>query len=229
MHPSTSTSSTSKRRRFAQPTTINNYFFPSTHHPSAPAGAISPSGLLSPSLPADVQASLLQVGMRVRKSIPEGYKNQAPTKTPITRSTTQHPSPAKPTSSELTPFCGINKVGGYQYQLHADDDFYDDSCFPSSQESTAESMAPPASPQPTKKRGWSVGSDDLAEPSNVFRQSMSPPLRPIAQPKTRVRRSPRSNAWGGCEHDVMEWDDFEEAQFLQPLEKWGPGTCVPFG
>ncbi|MCJ1379560.1 hypothetical protein MMC17_002661 [Xylographa soralifera] len=226
MHPSTTT--TSKRRRFVPPTTINNYFFPSTHHSSASTDAISPSGLLSPSLPADVQASLLQVGMRVRKSIPEGYKTLAPAKsTTTTKTSPAEPTPTNPPSSELAPFCGINKVGGYGYQLHTDDDA--GSCFPSSQESSASSMAPPASPPSTKKRGWSVGSDDLVEHINVFRESMSPPLRPIAQPKTRVRRSPRSNAWGGCEHDVMEWDDFEEAQFLQPLEKWGPGTCVPFG
>ncbi|MCJ1320056.1 hypothetical protein MMC15_005393 [Xylographa vitiligo] len=221
------TTGTSKRRRFAQPTTINNYFFPSTHHPSAPTGAISPSGLLSPSLPADVQASLLQVGMRVRKSIPEGYKTHVGKKsTTTTKASPTQPAPINPSSSELTPFCGINKVGGYGYQLHVDSE---ESCFPSSQESSASSMGPPASPPTTKKRGWSVGSDDLAEHIKTFRESMSPPLRPIAQPKTRVRRSPRSNAWGGYEHDVMEWDDFEEAQFLQPLEKWGPGTCAPFG
>ncbi|MCJ1393647.1 hypothetical protein MMC18_006522 [Xylographa bjoerkii] len=222
MHPSTLT--TSKRRRFAQPATINDYFFPSTSQHSLASGAISPSGLLSPSLPADVQASLLQVGMRVRKSVPEGYKNQVSTK-PTTQASTPQLTITKSSSSELTPFCGINKVGGYQYQLHADDE----SCFLSSQESTASSMAPPASSPNTKKRGWSFGSDDLAEHINVFRGSMSPPLRPIAQPKTRIRRSPRSNAWGGFEYDVMEWDDFEEAQFLQPLEKLGPGTCVPFG
>ncbi|MCJ1285843.1 hypothetical protein MMC26_005185 [Xylographa opegraphella] len=226
-----STTATSKRRRFAQPTTINNYFFPSTHHPSAPTDAISPSGLLSPSLPADVQASLLQVGMRVRKSIPEGYKTIAPTNPTATKASPTQATPSKPTTSELTPFCGIHKVGGYGYQLHAADDDNDaESIFPSSQESSTSSMAPPASPPTTKKRGWSVGSDDLVENINAFRGSMSPPpLRPLAQPKTRVRRSPRSNAWGGCEHDVMEWDDFEEAHFLQPLEKWGPGTCVPFG
>jgi len=227
MHSSSST--TAKRRRFAPLATIDSYFFPSIYQDSAAADAVSPSGLLSPSLPADVQASLLQVGMRVRKSVPEGYKNQVPTKPTTTKSSTQQLSPAKSSTSELTPFCGINKVGGYQYQLHADDKVHLDSCFSSSQESTASSMAPLTSSPPTKKRGWSVGSDDLAEHTNIFRVSMSPPLRPIAQPKTKVRRSPRSNAWGGYDHDVMEWDDFEEAQFLQPLEKWGPGPCVPFG
>ena len=216
----TSASITSKRRRFAPPTTINDHFSPSTH--------LSPSGLLSPSLPAEVQASLFQVGMRIRKAVPAGYKTQAMSRTIKPKPSSQQPVSSKALASELTPFCGINRVGGYQYQLHAEETEHDASCFPSSQESSTSSMAPPPSP-PTKKRNHSASSDDLVEHINIFRSSMSPPLRPIAQPKTRIRRSPRSNAWGGFEYDVMEWDDFEEAQFLQPLEKLGPGTHVPFG
>ncbi|MCJ1288996.1 hypothetical protein MMC34_000528 [Xylographa carneopallida] len=145
--------------------------------------------------------------------------------------------PTHPSASELAPFCGIHKVGGYGYQLptnNDDDNNNEDevSCFPSSQESsTSSAMAPPASSPPTatKKRSWSVGSDDLLEHINTFhRESMSPPLRPLAQPKTRIRRSPPVGAWGGCGQDGMEWEDFEEAPFLQPEGKWD-GTGVLFG
>lgn len=68
---------------------------------------------------ASVQASLLSVGMRIRKAVPEGYKTRksqlftdstpvAPTAIPML------PAPTKP--AELMPFCGIHKVGGLGIQ-----------------------------------------------------------------------------------------------------------------
>ncbi|MCJ1247144.1 hypothetical protein MMC30_004355 [Trapelia coarctata] len=111
---------TSKRRRFISPLqqpSITNFLTPHgfTSISSSPAGspsAISPSGLLSPSIPHQVQASLLQVGMRTRKAVSEGYKNaqktlSAPTSafiydenpTPTTTSTTTMPPPLATTSN----------------------------------------------------------------------------------------------------------------------------------
>ncbi|MCJ1475564.1 hypothetical protein MMC13_004227 [Lambiella insularis] len=213
----------SKRRRF-QPS-MEHFFPPATpatyqHHTKAVA--ISPSGLLSPSLPAEVQASLLQVGMRIRKSVPEGYKTQDTSKANGIKlhSTSMAPSTTA-SAAHLTPYCGLHKVGNFHYQQHADEDeddgydFISDSAIVSSQESTA-AMAPPT----TKKRNWSATSEDMHHQINTFRASLSPPLRPIAQPKTRVRSPPTHNAWGGCSYDVMEWEDFEEAQFLKPVEEW---------
>jgi hypothetical protein len=96
------------------------------------------SGPLSPPLPGPVQANLLSVGMRVRKSVPEGYKtghksgvfslwadnnnNASPSPQSSPSGNPQQPAvsaPAGPPLSsarELLPFCGINKVGGLAVQ-----------------------------------------------------------------------------------------------------------------
>ncbi|KAL5330766.1 hypothetical protein ACEPPN_000287 [Leptodophora sp. 'Broadleaf-Isolate-01'] len=83
----------------------------------------------APSLPHSVQSNLLNVGMRVRKSVPEGYKTGSYSAfTLFADNTTSSPSPTSAKMSEatspsvktrprsgnreLTPFCGILKVGG---------------------------------------------------------------------------------------------------------------------
>ncbi|KXX76680.1 S-phase delaying protein 1 [Madurella mycetomatis] len=96
---------------------------------SATSTPSKPSALSGPVLPAQVQTDLLNVGMRVRKAIPEGYKtgnpycafqlwaeddnnhhNNSSTK-PIPSTTT-----FASTMRELEPFCGLNKVGGLAFQ-----------------------------------------------------------------------------------------------------------------
>ncbi|KAF2442970.1 hypothetical protein P171DRAFT_53491 [Karstenula rhodostoma CBS 690.94] len=91
-------------------------------------------------LPGSVQADLLSVGMRVRKSVPEGYKTQKTISLPsiqttlamspngastTTMTTTQEYSvklPRDPVPAhvqhqrELLPFCGLQKIGGYAEQ-----------------------------------------------------------------------------------------------------------------
>ncbi|OTB00020.1 hypothetical protein M426DRAFT_15910 [Hypoxylon sp. CI-4A] len=87
----------------------------------------------SPPLPQSVQSNLLSVGMRVRKSVPEGYKtgsysafafwderlNNANPNTG-TNSTTMGEGRSRAnaisTPRELLPFCGIHKVGGLAAQ-----------------------------------------------------------------------------------------------------------------
>lgn len=101
---------------------------PKPHHPT-----------LAPTVPSHIQSSLLSVGMRVRKSVPEGYKTPKPSS--LTASHAQTPQPLrKPHSAfrdspptdlhipadslaaslqhqrELLPFCGLNKIGGYAEQ-----------------------------------------------------------------------------------------------------------------
>lgn len=84
-----------------------------------------PSPIASPPLPASVQANLLSVGMRVRKSVPEGYKtgsysaftlwDESNNSNPTTHSTMgegRSRANAISTPRELLPFCGIHKVGG---------------------------------------------------------------------------------------------------------------------
>ncbi|KAG9233498.1 ribonucleotide reductase inhibitor-domain-containing protein [Amylocarpus encephaloides] len=78
-------------------------------------------------LPPAVQSNLLSVGMRVRKSVPEGYKTGTASSAfalcsdpPVaaTRAESQAISPrtTRPRARELTPFCGILKVGGLAQQ-----------------------------------------------------------------------------------------------------------------
>ncbi|KAF9734456.1 hypothetical protein PMIN06_004627 [Paraphaeosphaeria minitans] len=90
-------------------------------------------------LPGSVQADLLSVGMRVRKSVPEGYKTHKTmslpsVQTPLTMSpngasttmTTIQQYTLKPPRDpvpahvqhqrELLPFCGLQKIGGYAEQ-----------------------------------------------------------------------------------------------------------------
>lgn len=84
-----------------------------------------------PVLPADTQSNLLNVGMRVRKSVPEGYKtgtycalnlfNDLENKKPNSAGAAAAPARALPSSyaagqRELLPFCGINKIGGLSSQ-----------------------------------------------------------------------------------------------------------------
>lgn len=88
--------------------------------------------LNGPHIPGQVQTDLLNVGMRVRKAIPEGYKTGSaysgftlwsednisnPTTTDDSYATPTNPA-AAPTSylRELEPFCGINRVGGLAFQ-----------------------------------------------------------------------------------------------------------------
>ncbi|KAK0613117.1 ribonucleotide reductase inhibitor-domain-containing protein [Bombardia bombarda] len=119
---------------------ITNYFTKtgaSTGN-GANSGSSSPSPATGPPnaapLPPHVQANLLSVGMRVRKSIPEGYKTGSAYSgfslwtegddTTATTGTLLSPSPtARPAATsaggvacELTPFCGIHKVGGLAVQ-----------------------------------------------------------------------------------------------------------------
>lgn len=128
--------STSKRRRFQIP--ITSYFQTTEQqcdenvsHNNYSAPTYSPT----PTLPHKVQSSLLNVGMRVRKSVPEGYKN-TPSKTnpsvsPKPKATASTTMTADESSfethgsvscggrrsyTELEPFCGIHKVGGYAVQ-----------------------------------------------------------------------------------------------------------------
>lgn len=88
-----------------------------------------------PVLPASVQANLLSVGMRVRKSVPEGYRTTSPSAFKLWTDTTPPAAaldaPATKAAAagtvprELLPFCGINKVGGLGTQSETSG-FYDD-------------------------------------------------------------------------------------------------------
>ncbi|PGH13824.1 hypothetical protein AJ79_03392 [Helicocarpus griseus UAMH5409] len=129
--PAPTNASLSKRRRFQVP--ITNYFSPG----DAPTDGSSrfnysaPTYSPAPALPHKVQSSLLTVGMRVRKSVPEGYKTKtAMIKTDtgiymshssaVTDNATPYTAPPPRTMSygytELAPFCGVLKTGNLAVQ-----------------------------------------------------------------------------------------------------------------
>lgn len=115
-------------------------FFPSVDHTSLsfPEAAAAAPYCSRPVLPADTQSNLLNVGMRVRKSVPEGYKtgtysamglfkdlDSNPTtehvknNSPPPQAASSSPTPRLPPTTsqrELLPFCGINKIGGLSAQ-----------------------------------------------------------------------------------------------------------------
>ncbi|KAH8750191.1 ribonucleotide reductase inhibitor-domain-containing protein [Diaporthe sp. PMI_573] len=111
---------------------ITSFFSASDALDDSSTSACAEASLSSrPVLPADTQSHLLNVGMRVRKSVPEGYKtgsynafslwsdNDATTKLKDMAGPAPAPARAPPSASsqqELLPFCGINKVGGLSSQ-----------------------------------------------------------------------------------------------------------------
>ncbi|KAK5128809.1 hypothetical protein LTR85_000142 [Meristemomyces frigidus] len=117
----TVTSSTHIRKRPYQPS-IASYF----NRGDATQPRRSTRSPMSPPLPTDTQASLLSVGMRVRKSVPEGYKTHKtlgldgfpfPSTAPPAFMTSATPVYSGGGGSrELTPFCGLHKTGGLAVQ-----------------------------------------------------------------------------------------------------------------
>lgn len=177
----TSSSAASKKRRFQPPASANpitNYFTSS----GSQSGGASPSHVSydnysaptfspSPALSGKVQSSLLNVGMRVRKAVPEGYQTitkESKLDAYIHRAI-QNPSDdteINASSAELAPFCGMFKVGNLATQTFPHPPTaaergvkvgWDDNALPSSQESTdsASSIPPPNS----HKRGLDADSD----------------------------------------------------------------------
>ena len=100
---------------------ITSYFTKSTSPSNAPSPP--PGPLNGPVLPTAVQSNLLTVGMRVRKSVVEGYKTSA-SESAFSLWSDSTPFPPRSASSsgavdatrELAPFCGIHKVGGLAVQ-----------------------------------------------------------------------------------------------------------------
>jgi hypothetical protein len=194
---------------------------------AAATDAAAASSLRAP-LPANVQANLLSVGMRVRKSVPEGYKTTGPSAFKLWTDTTRpgeakasSPSPmmstAKPASAisrELLPFCGINKVGGLDTQPEF---VYDGGDFevPALDELPELSMSQESTDSvesgPSRKRFFDE-QDDLQVQSWDAEDAGS--YRAIAVPHSRIKKG---SALRGMDQENMVVDgdeDFEDASFL---------------
>lgn len=119
---STLQNASSKKRRFQPP--ITSYFATSTTSENSGLSHqnyAAPTNTPTPALPNDILSSLLGVGARVRKSVPEGYKTEQKKLTAYTipmktDSTSRVNTMTTTVYSELQPFCGIHRVGNLAVQ-----------------------------------------------------------------------------------------------------------------
>ncbi|KAF4122843.1 Ribonucleotide reductase inhibitor [Geosmithia morbida] len=157
---------------------ITSFF--NTHSNEGGTGTTAES-VQPPQLPASIEANLLSVGMRIRKSVPEGYKTNSTSafklwtdNTPLPTSSNPNASatsrPVAAVSRELLPFCGINKIGGLDCQpttTHLDDSegvpSIDDIPGLTLSQESVESSAVEASPNNVRKRFYD-DDDDTIEP-----------------------------------------------------------------
>jgi hypothetical protein len=220
---------------------ITSFFHPTSSGSESSTHDASHSPSLSPALPSTVQSSLLNVGMRVRKSVPEGYKTgsysafalsgDAPAQS---TTTVQRASPHEVNERgsvsrgayyqrhELTPFCGINKVGGLAVQEVPDED---DVPWLSSQASTASDLSVDWEGR-TKRRLDDdevddelqiVGSEEEEDFIRVYgKVKGSSRTEGRVMAKMRKRKG-NANEVGKTGDGAAEAMDFGEAEFLRPL------------
>ncbi|KAK0387680.1 hypothetical protein NLU13_3925 [Sarocladium strictum] len=194
-----------------------------------------------PVLPSSVQSNLLSVGMRIRKSVPEGYKTVGHSAFKLwTDNTTPAAVRSASTSSkvvgrELLPFCGINKVGGMDTQpawtsLDDDDDDLDDvpdlDAVPElslSQESTDSNTSDNArkrffdDEEPSDvAHAWveTDGWDGEVSPRSLTPWGNGNGGRVMAVPRSRVKKGTPLKKVDQENLSVEQGSDFEEAEFL---------------
>ncbi|CAI7625096.1 unnamed protein product [Penicillium pancosmium] len=224
---STSNDALSKRRRF-QPT-ITSFFQsqqPESHivdgtpvsHNHYAAATYSATPVVS----EKVQSSLLSVGMRVRKSVADGYKTQRSLKQEksippplVVQTPTAELHAGMYSHGELAPFSGIsNSTSGHI----VNDDGDDYSLPPSSQDSVTSTNS---SNNMNNSQKRTFGLDDFAaweDESNIAFHD-APTGRRILAPGLGQQRRRRMLALRQTSQPGMDVDDFEEASFLRPLEE----------
>lgn len=228
------------RKRQFQPsnqTTLNSYF--NRNADGSPMERVrSP---MSPPTDPETEAKLLNVGMRVRKSVPEGYKTHKtlgqpgfpfPSSAPPTSSAPARPAISPMRSNELQPFCGLHKTGGWaaqeippssapsilQAQEEEDDDMPGLSTSQNTIMSTQNSFA---SCLDSKKRTLEDGYEDDAEGAMdaFFDETDDFPQQTTAsRPIARMKISARKAAANPSVRVFGNGNDFEEATFLMPME-----------
>ncbi|MBA7495870.1 hypothetical protein ES702_06466 [subsurface metagenome] len=230
------------RKRPYQPS-IRSYFDPRDPDQTADLRRAKGTSSLSPPLPPDTQASLLSVGMRVRKSVPEGYKTHKtlgtlevpfPSTAPEKAMTTPLKSRRIEGSRELQPFCGLHKIGGWAAQsappssapaaMQSDSGDEEDMLELSTSQntilSTQGSLMPSVSAPsaPSRKRTFE---DDIEDDMDAYFDQVEdadPDDRSqvaTSRPIARVKPALRKAATDGLVR-VVYGHDFEEASFLAP-------------
>jgi hypothetical protein len=185
--------------------------------------------LRSPPLPPSVQSNLLSVGMRVRKSVPEGYKTGAysafalyadPAPATPVESPSDSPRRTRPRARVLTPFCGILKVGGMAQQQwgiyngnNGMDGAMDDDTPPSSQGSTISDVSI-GTPNGGNKRRF-FDEEDEEEERTTEKAVLGSHQRVIAIPRRKGMTKLETERIAIFGRENMNADmDFEEADFL---------------
>ncbi|KAK4868426.1 hypothetical protein LT330_007148 [Penicillium expansum] len=226
-----STADLSKRRRFQPPITT---FFTSATEPVSSATPVvshhhhyaAETFSAHPVVPAKVQSSLLSVGMRVRKSVADGYRthmSKTEEKAPLPTAVAQIPR-AQPYHGsrpfELSPYSGTGKssFSHDDYLITDDGDAY--SIPPSSQDSTV------SLPLGGQKRALELDGDilvdeDVDESSDNFGASWRENSygRTILSPNLGQSRRILAVSHSKIEQPTMDMDDFEEATFLRRREE----------
>jgi len=239
-----------KKRPYAgshlQPS-ITTFFAPACQSSSAqPNYSISQqTAAPTPALPPKVQADLLSVGMRVRKSVPEGYKIHSQSSFSVYSDASSAPSTPmehqraearlggnmnvvkcnRPRARELTPFCGLLKIGGMAQQMYSpggdspEDDCMDD--VPALSQGSTISNTSISSPGGERKRRMDFDEEDREDASFEF--SFSPRFtlgsgfmgdRVIAVPRQRKYKNVKTNVGIFGQENMDSDTDFEEADFL---------------
>ncbi|KXT06589.1 hypothetical protein AC578_8561 [Pseudocercospora eumusae] len=219
-------SSSHIRKRQYQPsnqTTLNSYF--GRHVP----GIAQPRSPMSPALPEDIQSSLVNVGMRVRKAMSDA---QMP-KVYGSADTSLLPTSSAPVRimprQELQPFCGLHKTGGWAVQempsssapaAMQQHETYENEARPSlsmsqsTLSSTQSSFMSTSSSLSTKKRRYEDEAENDMDAFFDESEDAEAQEPDAARMKSRTRKNNGSN-WV----QIMNGNgDFEEAAFLMPME-----------
>lgn len=213
----------SKRRRFQPP--ITSFFTSATepvasdtpnvsHHHHYAAATFSPT----PVVPSKVQSNLLTVGMRVRKSIADGYRtNMGKTQekilpTTAVAQTASHQSyRGKRSHSELVAFSGTTAD---DYLVNDDGDAF--SLPPSSQESVDSVYGVSGgSKRSLDLNGIHADDDDDEFDTHQGRMGRNNILSPNLGQSRRILPMRTSK----IQPPPVDLDDFEEAAFLQRREE----------
>ncbi|KAJ5099933.1 hypothetical protein N7532_006934 [Penicillium argentinense] len=222
----------SKRRRF-QPS-ITNYFSTAPSEPYHSDGHTvshnhyaAATFSATPVVPSTVQSSLLSVGMRVRKSVADGYKTQEAMEKEkafaipaVAETSTAQPYLSGTRSAELAPFSGTFKL--YEPSTSCGHLITDDgdafSLPPSSQESVQTTNS--FSTMNHQKRTFDsddVFADSGDEANDGPRET--PLGRHILAPGLGPQRRRMLAAQRMSSQATMDLDDFEEASFLRRREE----------
>jgi hypothetical protein len=171
---------------------ITSFFSSSSSSPNSSSRSAQQEASLSsipaPLLPASVQSNLLSVGMRVRKSVPEGYKTGSYSSfalwddsCPVADDFAADIMPegrsranAFSTPRELLPFCGIHRTGGLDISplmqpvisIDDDPDLNEIPGLSSSQDSMVSTDSHVPSPSRTRKRFFAEDEEDVSETPN---------------------------------------------------------------